>query len=179
MARPRNEVLAITQLKLEQIVRFQLMDLGTSDIAERMGLAPDTISELIRTKAYRETRDRIVGKVYANIDKVIEHRKAAVILEEASGEAAEALVELLRARDGTAPVVDEETGALVAEGRPPMDPVDTRLVAAAILDRAGYGPVQRKAIRARVELDPVTAKLFATALKEQGNLTKVIDGEAT
>lgn len=159
MARQRAEVTAATELKIEQIVRHQLLDLTNEQIGERMGMKPDTVGELIRHRKYREIRDRVVGEVYKPIDQVIQTRKANQVLEDLAPEASQALAELLARRKGG---VDAETGEVMA----PLDPVDIRLTATAVLDRAGYGPVQRKAIRQRIELDPVMADLFARALRE-------------
>lgn len=173
MARPRSEVTAATELKLEQIVRMQLMGRTTEQIAAAMDLAPTTIAELIRHRKYREVRDRIVPMVYAPVDAAIRDRKANEILEDAAPSAALALQELLASRG-------EKVTVLTAEGVPvevdKMSPADIRLTAATILDRAGYGPLQRRAVKQRVELDPITARIFAEALKESDAGRRIIEG---
>lgn len=170
MGRPRGEVTAATELKLEQIVRLQLMDKSTEDIAQELGVVPYTVSELIRSRHYREVRDRVVGQIYGPIDTKIQERKASTILEESAPEAAGALVELLQRRKGRKDAKGEWEEL-------PLDPVDIRLVASAVLDRAGYGPVQRRAIKQRIEMDPITARIFASAMAEADRGRGVVEGE--
>lgn len=170
MGRPKRELTAATELKIEQIVRLQLMDRSTEEIAQELGLAPYTVSDLLRTRKYREMRDRIVGQIYGPIDTRIQEKKASAILEGAAPEAAGALVELLNARKGKKDAKGEWEQL-------PLDPVDVRLVASAVLDRAGYGPVQRRAIKQRIEMDPITARLFAHAIAEADQGKSVVEAE--
>lgn len=153
MGRPRKEVTALTEMKIEKIVRWQLLDQSTGQIAANLGCSEDAVQDLIRHPKYREIRDRLVPQAYQLVDETIKNRKASQILDDASREAAFALVELLQGRKA-------------GEGGEPLNPTDVRLTATAILDRAGFGPVQRKAIRQRIELDPVMAAMFANAMKE-------------
>lgn len=175
MARPRSEITVATELKLEQIVRMQLLGHTTESIASAMNLSPGTIAELIRHRKYREVKDRIVPQVYADVDKQIAQRKASEILDDLAPTAAIALQELLAARDQKTKIKDPITGELVEVDK--LSPMDIRLTATAVLDRAGYGPVQRRAIKQRVELDPVTANIFAQALKEADHGRRIIEGE--
>lgn len=169
MGRPKREITLASELKIEQIVRLQLMDKGVNEIAEDLGLDPYTVTEYTRTPAYREIRDKILGSIYGPIDDSIRDRKASAILEGAAPAAAEALAEMLNARKG----VKDKEGEWE---QLPLDPVDTRLVATAILDRSGYGPVQRRAIKARLEMDPITARLFARAMEEADRGASLRDG---
>lgn len=154
---------AQTEMKIEQLVRYQLLDKTVTEICDLMGLGEQRINELCRHPYYREVRDRLVGQVYKPLDEAITYRKASQILEDASSDAAEALVQLLKMRDG-------ETGEDGTWHRPPLDPVDVRLTATAVLDRAGCGPIQRRAIRQRIEMDPATVALFAASIRESQRL---------
>jgi hypothetical protein len=170
MGRPRREVTALTELKLEKIVRWQLLDQSTAQIAANLGCSEDSVQEMIRHPKYREIRDRLVPQAFSLVDETIKTRKASQILDDASKEAAFALVELLQQRR---PKVGED-GEIKQEG---LNATDVRLTATAILDRAGFGPVQRKAIKQRIELDPVMAQMFAAAMREADKAKTVVDVE--
>jgi len=171
VGRPKKEIALSSELKIEQIVRLQLMDRDVNEIAADLGLAPYTVTELTRTRKYREIRDRVLGSIYGPIDSQIRDRKASAILDEAAPEAAAALAEMLAGRKGKRDLAGEWEEL-------PLDAVDVRLVSTAILDRAGYGPVQRRAIRQRLEMDPITARLFARAMNEADRGAGVIDVDA-
>jgi len=144
MARRRNALRSVTRLKMEQVIRLQMLDKSNEEIAAVMGMTAGSVAELISHKDYEELRDKYVAKTYGPVDKLIETRKASTILDEAAPDAAEALAGLL----------DSE------------DEVTVRIASTAILDRTGHGPIQRKAVKHRHEIDPVTAKLLTEAMRE-------------
>lgn len=144
MARERKQLTPHTRMKLEQIVRLQLADKPTEEIATLLNMRPTSVAELMRHPEYETVRNRVVDKVYEPMDKMLATRKANVLLEEAAPDAAEALIALLHSADEM--VVERSSKA--------------------ILDRAGYGPVQRKAMKVRHEIDPATAKLIRDAMNE-------------
>jgi DNA-binding MarR family transcriptional regulator len=158
MARPRTELRSATKLKLEQIIRYQMLDLTVDQIADALGMTPGNITDMMKHKDYAEVRTKYVEKCFGPVDAVIQQRKANVVLEDTSADAADALAEILRDTD---------------------DEVNKRLTATAILDRSGFGPIQRKAVRARLELDPVAANLLSKAmgLADQAE-QEIIDLEA-
>lgn len=158
MARPRKELRSATKLKLEQIIRYQMLDHTVEQIAEALGMTAGNVTDLIRHKDYETIRTQYVEKCFGPVDGVIQARKANVILEDTAGDAADALAEILRDTD---------------------DEVSKRLTATAILDRSGFGPIQRKAVKARLELDPVSAKLLSDAMVDADKAKQaIIDVEA-
>jgi hypothetical protein len=132
-------------MKMEQIVRIETLGKGPEEIAAIMGMGIHNLRELLRHPEYADVQRAYANHVYAPVDAIVLRRTATQLLEEAAPDAAQALVDLLRADD---------------------DPIQKRLSAEAILDRSGHGPVQRRAVRTRVELDPATAALFQSALRE-------------
>jgi len=134
-----------TAYRMEQIARLRALGMTIAEVARHMELSKTTIEKLTVTEEYEKISARMREKAFEQVDALIQQRKAMEILEDCSGEAAEALVRILRDTD---------------------DDVERRMAATAILDRAGYGPVQRRAIRQRIELDPVMAKVFKDALAE-------------
>lgn len=144
MARKRGKLQTATKLKLEQIVRFQAIDKAPAEIASLMGMDVSTIQDLMSTEDYHALVKEYTGIVYANFDKMVEKRNAGFLMDHASPDAAEALLALIHNDD----------------------PVQRRLAAIAILDRSGHGPVQRRAVRVRHEIDPATAKLLRGALHD-------------
>lgn len=143
MARKRNKLQAGTRLKLEQIVRLSAVNKAPQEIAALMGMGVATLNDLMSTKDYAALAKEYTRVVYKNFDKLVEQRNAGFLLEHAAPDAAEALLALLH---------DE-------------DPVQRRLSSTAILDRSGHGPVQRRAVRHRHEMDPATASLLADAMR--------------
>lgn len=152
MARNRGKLHAATRQKLQQIVRLQAVDKAPSEIASLMGMSVATVQDLMSTDDYRQLHERYLGEIYQNFDKMVEKRNAGFLMEQASPDAAEALIALIHS--------DDE--------------VQKRLAAIAVLDRAGHGPVQRRAVKHRHELDPATVALLGGAMKE----SKTIDIDA-
>ena len=152
MARKRHKLTPTTRMKVEQIVRLSAIDKAPKEIASLMGMAEATIVDLQSTEEYRALAKEYVTHVYANYDQMVEKRNAGFLLEEAAPDAAEALLALLYN----------------------ADPVQRRLSATAVLDRSGHGPVQRRAVRVRHDLDPVSAALLANAMKG----ANIVDVEA-
>ena len=148
MARKRGKLQAGTKLKLEQIVRLQAIDKAPAEIASLMGMDVATVQDLMSTPEYSVLSKEYIGIVYANFDKMVEKRNAGFLMDHASPDAAEALLALIHNDD----------------------PVQRRLAAIAILDRSGHGPVQRRAVRVRHELDPATAALLGGALREANTI---------
>ena len=70
MARQRLKLRSATKLKLEKILRFELIGKKPKEIAELMGMAVSSITELIRHAEYGELRERMVERVYADIGPV-------------------------------------------------------------------------------------------------------------
>lgn len=143
MARKRKVLTPTTRMKIEAIVRMSAVDKAPKEIASLMGMAEATVVDLMGTDEYRVLAKDYMGHIYANYDQMVEKRNAGFLMEEAAPDAAEALLALLH----------------------DQDPVQRRLSATAVLDRAGHGPVQRRAVRVRHELDPVSAALLADAMK--------------
>jgi len=152
MARKRNKLQAATRLKLEQIVRLQALNQAPQEIASLMNMDVATVTDLMGTDDFKTLQKEYTAVIYKNFDKMVEKRNAGFLMEHASPDAAEALVSLLHNEDV----------------------VQKRLAAVAILDRSGHGPVQRRAVRHRHELDPASAALLGGALRE----SNVIDVEA-
>lgn len=152
MARTRKALTPSTRMKIEAIVRMSAIDKAPKEIATLMGMAEATVVDLMGSAEYRALAKEYVGHVYANYDKMVEKRNAGFLMEEAAPDAAEALLALLH---------DD-------------DPVQRRLSATAVLDRSGHGPVQRRAVRVRHDLDPVSAALLADAMKG----SNIVDVEA-
>lgn len=147
-------LLSRTKIKLAQIVRLEVLDKTPSEIAASCGMTEGSLSELTKHPEYASVRDKYLEKMYGPIDGVIKERKANVILEDNAADAADVLAGLLYS----------------------PDEVTQRLAATAVLDRAGHGPIQRKASRVRHELDPVMAEMLVTALRESDQAkVKVID----
>lgn len=143
MARPRNTLRSATKLKLEHIIRLELVGKATREIAASLGMTAGTIRELTRHPEYAQVRQRMLTRVYGAVDEGIV-RRASEVLEEAAPHAADTLVGLLAS--------DDE--------------VTRRLSATAVLDRTGHGPIQRRAVRQRIELDPAVVQLLRDAMRE-------------
>lgn len=107
-------------------------------------MTPEAVSRLVGHRAYREVQEKVGARLYDSVDTALTNRKANVMLEEAAPQAAEALI------------------ALLGEGFA----ADKRQTATAILDRAGFGPIQKRAIRQRIEFDPMTMGLLRIAMLE-------------
>lgn len=152
MARKRLKLQAATKLKLEQIVRLQAINRAPQEMASLMGMDVATINDLMATDDFRVLQKEYTSVIYANFDKMVENRNAGFLMEHAAPDAAEALLALLSDDDS----------------------VTRRLSAVAILDRSGHGPIQRRAVRHRHELDPVSAALLGKAMQE----SNAIDVEA-
>lgn len=159
MGRKRTTTRSATELKMEEIARWQMLNKPVPEIAQLMGMTEGGVTEIIRHPRYREIRQPLVDKTFEPVDEMIKQRKADVMMEAAAPDAAEALIALL---DRKEQIVGPD--GRVHEVEPSM--TDKRLAATAILDRAGYGPIQRKAVRQRIELDPMLAKMFAAAMSE-------------
>ncbi len=142
MARPRYNLRSSTKLKLQRIVRLELLGQTPKEIAPQLDLKPDSVRELMRHPEYQQLRNTALERAFAPVDAEIQ-RRAGEVLEHAAPDAAEALVELLN------------------EG----DCVTRRLSATAILDRSGHGPIQRRAVRHRHELDPDVVRRLTEAMR--------------
>ncbi len=153
MARERGKLTSATKLKLEHIIRLEMLSKSVEEIGISVGLAPNTVHELTRHPEYAAVRANYVRDVYEPVDQLIKQRKASTILEEAAPDAATALMELLNVED---------------------DNVTRRLAARDILDRSGHGPIQRKVSKVRHEFDPITLGLIRDAMTES-DMTDVID----
>ena len=154
MPRKRNDLRSATKIKMEQIVRLQVLDKTNDEIGAVMGMTAGSVAELINHREYASLRDRYIERMYGPVDAMIEQRKASVIMEDAAPDAAEVLGELIYS----------------------PDEVTQRLAATAILDRSGHGPIARKAVKVRHELDPVSAALLREAMQE-ADAIKVVDVE--
>lgn len=139
-----RELRTQTFFKLQEIARWQALGQSIEQIARHMNTTPETVSRLVAHRSYPAVQQQLGNKLYEHVDKGIADRKANVMLEQAAPQAAEALIALL----------DKGFAA------------DQRQTATAILDRAGYGPIQKRAIRQRIEFDPMTAALLRVALLE-------------
>lgn len=137
--------------KLEEIARWEALGQSRDQIAKFMDLSPDTVQRLMQNKAYRGVQAKIASVMYEKVDGAIKERKANVMLEEAAPDAAAALIGLL------------------AEGLPG----DRRQAATAVLDRAGFGPIQKRAVKAQVQFDPMTMAMLRVALLE----SDIADGD--
>ncbi len=156
MARERKQLLSRTKIKLQQIVRLEVLEKSPAEIAAACGITESTLSELIKHPEYGVVRDKYMEKLYGPIDGVIKERKANVILDDTAADAADVLADLIYSNDE----------------------VTARISATAVLDRTGHGPIQRKAVRTRHELDPVAISMLKTALLEASKAkVKVIDAE--
>lgn len=153
MARVRGKLTSATKMKLEHIVRLEMIGKSVEEIGISVGMSSNTIHELTRHPEYAALRGTYVRDVYKPVDELIKRQKASTILEEAAPDAAIALMELLNVED---------------------DNVTRRLAARDILDRSGHGPIQRKVSKVRHEFDPVTLGLIRDAMKES-DTTDVID----
>jgi len=154
-----RESRSATVLRAEEIVRWQMLGKTIDDIAISLNMAPNSVSEITRTDAYVQARKRLVDTTYEEVDQAIKHRKADEMLSDAAGNAAQALVELL---DRTEMLIGPDGSTVEV----PMSAQDTRLAATAILDRAGFGPIQRKMVRQTFALDPMLEKMFTAAMSE-------------
>lgn len=143
MARPRKKLQSRTKLKLERIVRMELLGWSTRQIAAELRMQPASVRELIRHPEYARAREKGIERAYAGVDAEIK-RRAGEVLEAAAPDAAAELAALL-----------------VSE-----DEVQRRQAATAILDRSGHGPIRRKAVRQRAELDPNAIRLLQEAMQE-------------
>jgi len=141
-----------TVFKMEEIARWQALGHSVDQIARVMNMTPDAVSRLVAHSDYRPIQEKVTAKVYGHVDQTIAQRKANVMLEEAAPDAAVALI------------------ALLEEGLPG----DKRQAATAILDRAGYGPIQKRAVRQRIEFDPMTMSILRLALLET---SETVDAE--
>lgn len=139
-----RELRTQTFFKLQEIARWQALGQSIEQIAKNMNMTPEAVSRLASHRSYAAVQQQVSAKLYEHVDKGISDRKANVMLEAAAPQAAEALIALL----------DKGFAA------------DQRQTATAILDRAGYGPIQKRAIRQRIEFDPMTAALLRVALLE-------------
>ena len=92
MARVRNRLTAATRRKLEQIVRLSAVDKAPQEVAALLGMASETVHDLMATKAYKDLEREYSAKVYENFDKMVEQRNAGFLLEEAAPDAAEVLI---------------------------------------------------------------------------------------
>lgn len=132
-------------------MRLQLLGATPRQIADDLGMQPASIRELIRHREYAAVRERVLERAYAGVDAEIQ-RQATEILKECSAEAALVLTEQLQSDD----------------------PITRYRAAVAVLDRTGYGPVKRKAVRQRLEMDPAMADVLREALsavdRARGNL---------
>lgn len=155
-----------TEVVLHEILRWQMLGKTIKEIAALMNCGERRITTATQSPRYKVLQSQYLDETYAPVDTAIKARRANVMLEEASADAAEALIELLNAKQQV----------LTAEGQlveVDISPSDKRLTATAILDRAGFGPMQRKTVNKRVELDPMLAKLMYAALVE----SRVVDAE--
>ena len=150
MPRERKNLQSHTRMKLHQIVRLEALDKRPEEIAASIGITVGSLAELTGHPLYGEVRDKYLDKLYGPIDNQIVARKANQVLDSQSTDAAEVLGELLYS----------------------TDEVTQRLTATAILDRTGYGPIQRKATRVRHEIDPITAQLLRDAMVEADGAVK-------
>ena len=161
MARARGKLQAATRLRLEHVVRLQLLGSSTRQIAAKMGVQPDTVREWLRHREYAAVREKAVEKTFAGPDEEI-MRRAGEILERAAPHAAQALCELVKVEN---------------------DNVTRRLAARDILDRSGHGPIQRKVAKVRHEIDPVTVELIREAMRESDTsslvMTEVAEDDPT
>jgi len=146
MSDKARDLRSATFFKMEEIARWQALHQPIDKIAQMMNMSPDAVSRLVAHRDYKQVQARITGIIYGEVDKKIADRKASVMLEDAAPDAAATLISLLDV------------------GLPP----DRRQVATAILDRAGCGPIQKRAIRQRIEFDPMTMGLLRLALLESG-----------
>ena len=154
MPRERKKLNSATKLKLEQIVRLEMLGKSVEEIALSVGLSPHSIAELTNHAEYSAVRTRYVEDIYEPVDALIQDRKAQTILDEAAPSAAIALTHLVHSEDE----------------------VTSRLSATAVLDRTGHSPIQRKATKVRHEFDPVTMQLMKNAMKES-DTSEIIDVE--
>jgi hypothetical protein len=150
-----RELRTQTFFKLEEIARWQALGQSIEQIARQMNTTPETVSRLVSHKSYPAVQAKLGAKLYEHVDRSIANRKANVMLEEAAPHAAEALISLLG--EGFAS--------------------DKRQVATAILDRAGFGPIQKRAVRQRIEFDPMTMGLLRMALLETRDGAGEDDGD--
>jgi len=141
-----RELRSQTFFKLQEIARWQALGQSIEAIAKSMNMTPEAVSRLVAHKSYAVVQQQLGTKLYAHVDQTIADRKANVMLEKAAPDAAETLIALLH--EGFAG--------------------DKRQTATAILDRAGFGPIQKRAIRQRIEFDPMTMALLRMALLESG-----------
>lgn len=164
----RRVARSASELKMQEILRWQMMDKSIGEIAILMNMSEDAVSKMVEHPRYRAIRDEYVGGVYEQVDQRIRERKADTMLEDAAPDAAQALIALLNQKQ-------QVVGMDGSVHEVPLSPTDTRLTATAILDRAGYGPIQRKVVKGRMELDPMLKKMFEAALRESS--VEVVDGE--
>jgi hypothetical protein len=155
----RQATRSATEIKMQEIARWQSLDKSIDEIAILMNMTADGITQIVRKPDYRLIRQALTSATFAEVDQRIKERKADVMLHEASADAASMLIDLLNRKEQ----VVTESGAIV-EADPSIR--DLRMVSTAILDRAGYGPIQRKTIKAKIEMDPVLAKILKAALDE-------------
>ena len=119
-------------------------DKSPEEIAMLLGGTVGEITDLMNHEDYRALESEYVKEMYGPVDALVQQHNAGRLIEEAAPDAAEALIALLY----------------------DMDPSERRRAATAVLDRAGHGPIQKKAIAKRITLDPVLAKLMSEAMRE-------------
>ena len=144
MPRRRNKLNNTTKFKLQQVVRLMAMERPPEQIAMLLGMSLGNLTELMNHKEYKQIEATYLEKLYGPLDQAIQVRGAQHLLEEAAPDAAEALMAL---------IYDD-------------DPSERRRASIAVLDRSGHGPIQRRAVLKRIELDPVSAKLLQQAMKD-------------
>lgn len=133
---------------MQQLLRLNAMGKGPKECAEMLGMTQAGVSELLNHVEFARLQQEYLPQLYGPLDEQIRERTATNILGDAAPDAADALVQLL----------DSD------------DEVNVRLASTAILDRTGHGPIQRRAVRQKIELDPVSAQLIGAALKEANSV---------
>jgi len=144
MPRLRKRLRPTTRLKLQQIVRLSAMGKEPEEIALVVGMTAGNVSDLQNHREYRELERAYCEKLFGPLDDSIKELTAQQVLDEIAPDAAEVLASILYSPDET----------------------ERRHAANSILDRTGHGAIQRRAILQRHQLDPLSAKLIALALRE-------------
>jgi len=155
MARKRAALRSRTLLTLERILRMEMLNWDTAQIASNLALAPATVAELVKTPEYKKRRDQYCNKMFKAVDTDIARRTTQTVLDDIAPDAADALAELLFSEDE----------------------VTRRQTAVAVLDRTGHSPIQRKASVKRIELDPVMAALLQKSLMAANNTPTVEEAD--
>jgi len=145
LPRARKKLRVGTRLKIKQVVRMSAGFHKTpEEIAMLLGGTVGEITDLMNHPDYRVLEDEYTKEMYGPVDAMVQQQNAGRMLEDASPDAAEALIALLY----------------------DMDPSERRRAATAVLDRSGHGPIQRKVVANRIQLDPVLAKMMSEAMRE-------------